>query len=49
MPAEGERTPTVEEGRVCAANWLDGELAFVQPKVIVALGSVALKYLLGPE
>ena len=28
-------------------NWLDGEPAFVKPKVIVALGSVALKYLMG--
>jgi uracil-DNA glycosylase, family 4 len=46
---KGNRTPTVEEGRVCALNWLDEELALVKPKVIVALGSVALKYLLGPE
>lgn len=46
---KGNRTPTVEEGRVCALNWLDEELAFVRPQVIVALGSVALKYLLGPD
>lgn len=46
---KGNRTPTVEEGRFCAQNWLDGEMAFVQPKVIVALGSVALKYLMGPD
>ncbi len=46
---KGNRTPTFEEGRFCAVNWLDGEMAFVQPKVIVALGSVALKYLMGPE
>ncbi len=46
---KGNRTPTVEEGRVCALNWLDEELAFVNPQVIVALGGVALKYLLGPE
>lgn len=46
---KGNRTPTVEEGSFCAANWLDGELTFVQPKIIIALGSVALKYLLGPE
>ena len=38
----------MEEGQYCAANWLDQELAFVQPKVIVALGSVALKYLMSP-
>ena len=41
----GNRTPTVEEGEFCASRWLDGEIALVQPKVIVALGSVALKYL----
>jgi DNA polymerase len=39
----------VDEGRFCAMNWLDEEMAFVQPKVIVALGSVALKYLMGPN
>ncbi len=46
---KGNRTPTVEEGHFCAVNWLDGELAFVKPKVIVALGGVALKYLMGPQ
>ena len=43
------RTPTVEEGQFCALTWLDKELALVQPKVIIALGSVALKYLLSPN
>ena len=42
---KGNRTPTVEEGTVCANRWLDEEIACVKPKVIVALGSVALKYL----
>jgi DNA polymerase len=46
---KGNRTPTVEEGRFCAQHWLDEELALVRPKVIVALGSVALKYLMGAE
>ena len=41
----GNRTPTVEEGEFCAARWLDAEIALVQPKIIIALGSVALKYL----
>ena len=41
----GNRTPTVEEGEFCASRWLDAEIALVQPKVIIALGSVALKYL----
>ncbi|WP_425059207.1 Type-4 uracil-DNA glycosylase [Sporomusa carbonis] len=45
----GNRTPTIEEGQFCANHWLDEELRFVQPKVIIALGSVALKYLYGPE
>lgn len=44
---KGNRTPTVEEGRFCAGHWLDEEFALVRPKVIVALGSVALKYLYG--
>jgi uracil-DNA glycosylase family 4 len=42
---QGNRTPTVEEGIYCAEKWLDREIECVQPKVIVALGSVALKYL----
>ena len=41
----GNRTPTVEEGEFCAARWLEAEIALVQPKIIIALGSVALKYL----
>jgi DNA polymerase len=43
------RTPTVEEGQFCALTWLDKELSLVQPKVIIALGSVALKYLMSPN
>ncbi len=39
----------MEEGRACAQHWLDEELALVKPQVIVALGSVALKHLMGPE
>lgn len=46
---KGNRTPSVEEGEFCAARWLDGEIAVVRPKVIVALGSVALKYLYHPK
>ncbi|SMC87390.1 uracil-DNA glycosylase [Sporomusa malonica] len=45
---KNNRTPTIEEGQFCALAWLDQELTLVQPKVIVALGSVALKYLLSP-
>ena len=42
------RTPTLEEGRFCADRWLQQEIALVRPRVIVALGNVALKYLYGP-
>lgn len=44
---KGNRTPTVDEGSFCAGHWLDKELTLVSPKIIVALGSVALKYLYG--
>jgi DNA polymerase len=48
MQAEGQ--PFADgEGRFCAQHWLDEEMALVRPRVIVARGSVALKYLLGPE
>ncbi len=43
------RTPTVEEGSFCAQHWLDEEIGLVRPKVIIALGSVALKYLYRPD
>lgn len=46
---KGNRTPTVQEGQFCAYSWLDGEIAIVKPKVIIALGSVALKYLYHAE
>ena len=46
---KGNRTPTLTEGQFCANAWLDQELALVKPMVIVALGSVALKYLLSPS
>jgi len=42
---KGNRTPTVEEGVFCGERWLDQEIGFVKPKIIIALGSVALKYL----
>lgn len=45
---KNNRTPTVEEGQFCANIWLDEELALVEPQIIIALGSVALRYLLGP-
>jgi len=46
---KGNRTPTIEEGIFCATRWLDNELTVIEPRVIIALGSVALKYLLNSE
>jgi len=46
---KNNRTPTTQEGQFCAERWLDEEIALVRPKVIIALGSVALKYLRGPD
>lgn len=46
---QGNRTPTLDEGRCCAERWLDQEICLVAPKIIIALGSVALKYLKGPD
>ena len=45
----GTRTPTVEEGSFCARLWLEQEIRLLRPKVILALGSVALRYFKGPE
>ncbi len=45
---KGNRTPTTEEGKLCAETWLDKEIELVKPKVIVALGSVSIRYLLSP-
>lgn len=44
-PGPGNRTPTLEEMTACEPN-LKAQLAVIQPKVIVALGSVAAKCLL---
>ena len=46
---KGNRTPTATEGSFCANLWLDEEIRLVKPQVIVALGSVALHYLVGPD
>jgi uracil-DNA glycosylase len=48
MPPEGQ--PHADgEGRAGALNWLDEEMAQVRPRVIVALGSVALLRLTGQD
>ena len=45
---KGNRTPDLAEADFCAKIWLERELAILQPKVIVALGSVAMHYLGDP-
>lgn len=45
----GNRTPTIQEADYCAKVWLERELAILQPKVVVALGGVALHYRGNPE
>lgn len=45
----GNRTPTLAEADFCGKIWLERELAILQPKVIVALGTVALHYLGEPS
>lgn len=46
---KGNRTPDAAEADFCARIWLEQELAILQPKVIVALGSVAMHYLGTPD
>lgn len=42
----GDRTPTPEEQRLCE-RWRDAELRLLQPKVIVTVGGLAARRLLG--
>ena len=42
---KNNRTPDVAEAEYCAKQWLEKELEILQPKVIVALGGVAMHYL----
>ena len=39
------KTPNIAEADFCAQLWLEKELAIIEPKVIVALGGVALHFL----
>ena len=43
------RTPNEEEAAFCGDRWLQQEINMVKPKLIVALGLPALKYLTGYE
>ena len=44
----GDRVPTKKEQELCR-RWLEGELAFVKPEVIVAVGGVAMRLFHPPE
>lgn len=46
---KNNRTPDIAEADFCAKLWLHRELEIIQPKVIVALGSVALRFLGNPD
>lgn len=43
-----DRQPTVNERKACQ-SWLDQEIKFIKPKLIIALGNDALKALTGDE
>ncbi|MFR6111588.1 MAG: uracil-DNA glycosylase [Dialister invisus] len=45
----GNRTPTIAEGNECGRRWLAEEIRILQPKVIIALGKVALRFFLGHD
>lgn len=42
----GDRTPTAEEQRLCAF-WLERELAILRPRLVVTVGGLAARRLLG--
>ena len=46
---KNNRTPDIAEADFCAKQWLQRELEIIKPKVIVALGSVALHCLGRPD
>ena len=43
------KTPNIAEADFCAQLWLEKELAIIEPKVIVALGGVALHFLFNAD
>ena len=45
-PGEGDRTPTPREQELCSF-WLDWELELLRPQLIVTVGGLALRRLLG--
>lgn len=43
------RTPTEEECQKCAPHWLEKQIEILEPKIIIALGATAAKYLSGNQ
>jgi uracil-DNA glycosylase family 4 len=43
------RTPKNDELKICRENWLNRQIEIINPRLIVLLGRVALKQLLGEE
>ncbi len=41
------RTPHADELRICKVNWLDRQISLINPKIIVLLGKIPLKQMLG--
>jgi len=41
------RNPTVQELKTCKRLWLDKQIEVIQPRLVVVLGNIALKSLLG--
>ena len=46
---KNNRTPDIAEANFCAKLWLEKELSIIQPKVVVALGGVAMHFLGNPD
>jgi len=49
MPAPENRPPKADEMKICRENWLDKQISLINPKVIVLLGAIAVKQVLGKE
>ena len=41
------RTPRTDDLRICKANWLDKQISLIRPKMIVLLGKMSVRQVLG--
>ncbi len=48
-PSSKNRNPTREEIDTCAPTWLTQEIVMVQPRIVVAMGLFATRYITGSE